>query len=66
MHLKELFLFHLVHLSKKGEPKIKKDNSIQIINLPLLVKIKRSKLVIFKLPLSSIDQLSVEIGHGLV
>lgn len=66
MHLKELFLFHLVHLSLKGEPNIKKDNSIQIINLPLLVKIKRSKLVIFKLPLSSIDQLSVEIGHGLV
>ena len=32
---------------------LKKDNSIQIVNSPFLVKIKRSKLVIFKLPLST-------------
>ena len=31
----------------------KKDNSTQIVNSPFLVKIKRSKLVIFKLPLSN-------------
>ena len=30
----------------------KKDNSTQIVNSPFFVKIKRSKLVIFKLPLS--------------
>ena len=43
---------HIISFQRKCNQKQKKDNSIQIVNSPFLVKIKRSKLVIFKLPLS--------------
>ena len=47
------FFIWFTSFQRKCNQKQKKDNSIQIVNSPFLVKIKRSKLVIFKLPLSS-------------
>ena len=46
------FFIWFTSFQRKCNQKQKKDNSIQIVNSPFLVKIKRSKLVIFKLPLS--------------
>ena len=48
------FFIWFTSFQRKCNQKQKKDNSIQIVNSPFLVKIKRSKLVIFKLPLSFI------------
>lgn len=47
------FFIWFTSFQRKCNQKQKKDNSIQIVNSPFLVKIKRSKLVIFKLPLST-------------
>ena len=58
------FFIWFTSFQRKCNQKQKKDNSIQIVNSPFLVKIKRSKLVIFKLPLSFrfFNSLIVTIG----